>query len=104
MFQFQSFHMYGIIMVAIGTGWLEPDYKKKKITDIKGTPIEIPTKKWAHIVTDWWVNFRTGLGTGRFLSGTDIYITQSWLLECSYCVFGALMDLFIWSLKDKLPH
>jgi hypothetical protein len=30
MFQFQSFHMYGIIMVAIGTGWLEPDYKKKK--------------------------------------------------------------------------
>jgi hypothetical protein len=51
MFQFQSFHMYGIIMVAIGTGWLEPDYKRKKITDIKGTPIEIPDKEMAYIVT-----------------------------------------------------
>jgi hypothetical protein len=85
MFQFQSFHMYGIIMVAIGT-MINPDYKRKKNNGHQRNAHWKPDKEWAHIVTDW-VNFRTGLGTGRFLSGTDIYRLAS---ECSY--FGANLD------------
>ena len=45
MFQFQSFHMYGIIMVAVVTGVIGIQIiKRKNIKDIKGLPIEIQDK------------------------------------------------------------
>lgn len=47
MFQFESFHMYGIFMTAIPTGalslWL---IKQWKIKTTQGEPIEIPSKQW----------------------------------------------------------
>ena len=46
MFQFDSFHMYGIIMTAIATGLVGIQIiKKTKIKDIKGLPIEIADKE-----------------------------------------------------------
>ena len=54
MFQFQSFHMYGIIMVAIGTGIIGIQIiKRKNIKDIKGLPIEIADKEPGSI--RYWV-------------------------------------------------
>jgi uncharacterized membrane protein YedE/YeeE len=89
MFQFQSFHMYGIIMVAIGTGWLEPDYKRKKNNG---------HQRNAH----WNSGQRNGLislligglifGLGWALVGScpgPIFILLELASECSYCVFGA---------------
>ncbi len=56
MFLFQSFHMYGIIMVAIVTGVIGIQIiKRKNIKDFRGLPIEIISKEpgstrfWAHI-------------------------------------------------------
>jgi hypothetical protein len=45
MFQFDSFHMYGIIMVAILTGIIGIQImKRRSIKDIKGIAIEIKDK------------------------------------------------------------
>ena len=47
MFQFQSFHMYGIIMVAIATGVIGIQIiKRKNIKDFRGLPIEIIAKEF----------------------------------------------------------
>ena len=46
MFQFQSFHMYGIISVAILTGIIGIQLiKRKNIKDVKGEPIVIEDKE-----------------------------------------------------------
>jgi hypothetical protein len=46
MFQFDSFHMYGIIMTAIATGVIGIQIIKRfDIKDIKGLPIEILDKE-----------------------------------------------------------
>ena len=46
MFLFQSFHMYGIIGVAVGLGILQTTLIKRfKIKDISGEAIVIPPKK-----------------------------------------------------------
>src|SRR5258705_7866007 len=54
MFQFQSFHMYGIIGVAVATGIVGIQIiKRKNIKDIKGLPIEIQDKEKGTI--RYWV-------------------------------------------------
>lgn len=46
MFQFQSFHMYGIIMVAIATGIVGLQLiKRNRLKTHKGEPIEIADKE-----------------------------------------------------------
>jgi hypothetical protein len=67
--------MYGIIMVAIGTGMIGIQIiKKKKITDIKGTPIgdkEMGSYRY------WIGGLIFGLGWALVGSWTDIYIAQA---------------------------
>src|SRR3954470_14350602 len=59
MFQFQSFHMFGIIMVAIGTGGIGIQIiKRKKLNDIGGNPIYIQNKE---------------SGTARYLIGGILF-------------------------------
>ena len=54
MFQFQSFHMYGIISVAILTGVIGIQIiKRNKLKDIKGQSIEIQDKEAGS--TRYWV-------------------------------------------------
>ena len=51
MFQFQSFHMYGIISVAILTGIIGIQLiKRKNIKDVKGEPIVIEDKKDLRVI------------------------------------------------------
>lgn len=46
MFEFQSFHLYGIIIVAVITGVVGIQIiKRKNIKEIKGLPIEILEKE-----------------------------------------------------------
>lgn len=107
MFQFQSFHMYGIIMVAIGTGIIGLQIiKRKQIKDIKGQPIVIQDKESGSF--RYWVG---GLlfGLGWALVGTcpgPIFI----LLGAGFApmilvLLGALIGTFLYGvLKDKLPE
>ena len=107
MFQFQSFHMYGIIMVAIGTGIIGIQIiKRKNIKDIKGRPIEILDKEPGSI------RYGVGgviFGLGWALVGAcpgPIYI----LLGAGFwsiliVLFGALIGTYLYGIfKDKLPH
>jgi hypothetical protein len=107
MFQFQSFHMYGIIMVAILTGIIGIQaIKRKNIKDIKGLAIEIQEKE---------------RGSARYLIG-GVFFGLGWALvgacpgpifillgagfwAVGIVLFGALIGTYLYGiLKDKLPH
>jgi uncharacterized membrane protein YedE/YeeE len=107
MFQFESFHMYGIIMVAVLTGVIGIQIiKKYKLKDYSGTPIHIADKE---------------PGTVRYLLGGIIF-GLGWALvgSCPGPIFiligagftsvilvllGALLGTFLYGiLKEKLPH
>jgi uncharacterized membrane protein YedE/YeeE len=107
MFQFDSFHMYGIIMVAIFTGIIGIQImKRRSIKDIKGVAIEIKDKDQ---------------GSARYLIG-GVFFGLGWALvgacpgpifillgagfwSVLIVLFGALVGTYLYGvLKDKLPH
>jgi uncharacterized protein len=107
MFHFQSFHMFGIIGVAVVTGVIGIQLiKRNNIKDITGQPIVIPDKEKG------FVSYLVGgaiFGLGWGLVGTcpgPIYI----LIGAGYwgigvVLIGALLGTFIYGLlKKKLPH
>ena len=107
MFQFQSFHMYGIIMTAIATGLIGIQIiKRKKIKDINGNPIYIQDKEKGN------VRYRMGgilFGLGWAMVGAcpgPIFILLgSGFLSVGLILIGALFGTFLYGvLKDKLPH
>ncbi|MFD2891336.1 DUF6691 family protein [Flavobacterium chuncheonense] len=107
MFRFESFHMFGIIMVAIATGVIGIQMiKRSKIKDIKGQEIEIVPKERGftrYIVGGTLFGLGWGLvgscpGPIFILLGTGIY-------GVAVVLVGALLGTYIYGLlKDKLPH
>ena len=107
MFQFQSFHMYGIIMVAIITGIIGIQIiKRKNIKDIKGQPIEVLDKEPGS--TRYWVGglfFGLGWALVGCCPGPIFILLGAGFLPVVFVLFGALLGTFIYGLlKDKLPH
>ncbi|WP_396211492.1 DUF6691 family protein [Flavobacterium sp.] len=107
MFHFQSFHMYGIIGVAVLTGSLGIFIiKKRKIKDYKGLPIKIIPKEKT------FVNYIIGgilFGLGWALVGScpgPIYILLgTGMLSIVVILAGALVGTYVYGIiKDKLPH
>jgi uncharacterized membrane protein YedE/YeeE len=107
MFQFQSFHMYGIIGTALFTGVLGLQLMKKyKLKDFSGLPITIIDKErgfWRYIIGG------TIFGLGWALVGCcpgPIYILLGTGTYAIVVVFiGALLGTYIYGLlKDNLPH
>ena len=107
MFHFQSFHMYGIIGVAVVTGLIGVQLiKRRNMKDITGQPIVIADKDKG------FTNYIVGgilFGLGWGLVGTcpgPIYI----LLGAGFwgigiVLIGALLGTFLYGLlKNKLPH
>ena len=107
MFHFQSFHMYGIIGVAVVTGIIGVQLiKRRNVKDITGQPIVIADKDKG------FTNYMVGgilFGLGWGLVGTcpgPIYI----LLGAGFwgigiVLIGALLGTFLYGLlKNKLPH
>jgi uncharacterized membrane protein YedE/YeeE len=107
MFQFQSFHMFGIIGTALFTGVLGLQLiKKYKLKDFSGLPITIIDKErgfWRYIIGG------TIFGLGWALVGCcpgPIYILLGTGTYAIAVVFiGALLGTYIYGLlKDYLPH
>lgn len=107
MFHFQSFHMFGIIGVALFTGVFGIQLIKKfKLKDFNGFPIQIIEKEpgfWRYIIGG------SLFGLGWALVGScpgPIYIllgTGSYAIAVVF--IGALLGTYIYGLlKDKLPH
>ena len=107
MFHFQSFHMYGIIGVAVATGIIGIQIiKRNKIKDVKGLPIEIQDKD---NVTARYLIGGISFGLGWALVGScpgPIFILLgAGFLPMLLVLFGALFGTFLYGLiKDKLPH
>lgn len=107
MFQFQSFHMYGIIMVAIGTGILGIQIiKRKDIKDIKGLPIEILDKERGSL--RYWIGgilFGLGWALVGSCPGPIFILLGAGYFPIVLVLLGALIGTFLYGwIKDKLPH
>lgn len=107
MFQFDSFHMYGIIMVAIATGFLGIQIiKKYKIKDVKGNPIEIQDKEKGTF--RYWIGglfFGLGWAMVGSCPGPIFILLGAGFLSIGLVLIGALLGTFLYGVfKDKLPH
>jgi uncharacterized membrane protein YedE/YeeE len=107
MFQFDSFHMYGIIMVAIATGLIGVQIiKRKKLKDIKGLPIDIQDKEKGTM--RYWIGglfFGLGWAMVGACPGPIFILLGSGFLSVGIILIGALLGTFIYGVfKDKLPH
>ena len=107
MFQFQSFHMYGIIGVAVITGIIGVQIIKRfKVKDLNGNPIII-TDKEPGSVRYWVGGFLFGLGWALVgaCPGPIFILLGAGILPVLFILIGALLGTFIYGiLKNKLPH
>ena len=107
MFMFQSFHMYGIIMVAIITGVIGIQiFKRKKIKDFSGNPILIIEKEKGftrYIVGG--ILFGLGWALVGCCPGPIFILLGTGIYAIGIVLFGALIGTYIYGLlKDLLPH
>jgi uncharacterized protein len=107
MFMFHSFHMYGIIGVAVVTGCLGIGIiKKREIKGYKGIEIQIVNKEKRY--TRYSIGgFMFGLGWALVGScpGPIFVLMGNGLISISVVFFGALLGTFVYGIvKDKLPH
>jgi uncharacterized membrane protein YedE/YeeE len=107
MFQFQSFHMYGIIMVAIGTGIIGLQIiKRNQLKDIKGQPIVIQDKESGSF--RYWVGgllFGLGWALVGSCPGPIFILLGAGFAPMILVLLGALIGTFLYGvLKDKLPE
>jgi uncharacterized protein len=107
MFHFQSFHMYGIIGVAIFTGCMGIFFiKKKEVKGYKGTEINIKSKE-----KSFFRYFLGGImfGLGWALVGAcpgPIFILLGTGIPAIVIILlGALLGTYTYGMiKDELPH
>jgi uncharacterized protein len=107
MFMFQSFHMYGIIGVAIFVGVCGLKLiKKREIKDYKGKPIEILDKdKTIARYLFGGVMFGLGWALVGSCPGPIFILLGTGVPAIAVVLFGALLGTYVYGLlKDKLPH
>lgn len=107
MFQFQSFHMYGIIMVAIATGIVGLQFiKRNKLKNIKGEVIAIQDKESGSL--RYWIGgilFGLGWALVGSCPGPIFILIGAGFLPIPIVLLGALLGTFLYGLfKDKLPQ
>ena len=107
MFMFQSFHMYGIIGVAVLVGVCGLKLiKKKEIKDFNGRPIEIQDKEKS-IARYLFGGFMFGLGWALVgaCPGPIFILLGTGIPAVAVVLFGALLGTYLYGIiKDKLPH
>lgn len=107
MFQFQSFHMYGIIGVAVATGIIGIQIiKRYNIRDIDGVPIEIQEKPKDN--ARYWIGgifFGLGWALVGSCPGPIFILIGAGFMPVIIVLIGALIGTIIYGvLKSKLPH
>ena len=107
MFHFQSFHMYGIIMLAIATGVIGIQImKRKNIKDYTGLPIEIQDKEPGNL--RYWIGglfFGLGWALVGCCPGPIFILLGAGFGSVVFVLMGALLGTFLYGLlKNKLPH
>jgi uncharacterized membrane protein YedE/YeeE len=107
MFQFQSFHMYGIIGVAVATGIVGIQIiKRKNIKDIKGLPIEIQEKPGGsarYLIGG--ISFGLGWALVGSCPGPIFILIGAGFMPVIVVLIGALIGTVIYgAFKNKLPH
>ena len=107
MFQFQSFHMYGIIMTSIATGLIGVQIiKRNKLKDIDGKPIYIQDKEKGNV--RYWIGgifFGLGWAMVGACPGPIFILLGSGFLSVVLILFGAILGTFLYGVfKDRLPH
>jgi uncharacterized membrane protein YedE/YeeE len=107
MFQFQSFHMYGIIMTAIAVGLVGVQFmKRRQLKDIDGNLIAIQDKEKGSV--RYWVGgvlFGLGWAMVGACPGPIFIMLGAGFMSVGLILIGALLGTFLYGvLKDKLPH
>ena len=107
MFMFQSFHMYGIIGVAITTGVIGIQIiKRNKLKDIDGHTIEILDKEKGS--ARYWIGgllFGLGWALVGSCPGPIFILIGAGYISVGFILVGALLGTFLYGvIKDKLPH
>jgi uncharacterized membrane protein YedE/YeeE len=107
MFQFKSFHMYGIIGSAIVLGIFVVKYFKTSQTkDINGNDIVISPKDKGFVrYISGGILFGLGWALAGACPGPMYVLLGSGFVSILVLIFGALLGTFVYGLlKDKLPH
>ncbi len=107
MFQFESFHMYGIIMTAILTGLIGIQViKRYQLKDIKGTPIVIADKEKGS--ARYWIGglfFGLGWAMVGACPGPIFILLGAGFWPVIFVIAGAIVGTFIYGvIASKLPH
>ena len=107
MFQFQSFHMYGIIGSALVLGIIGVQIiKRNKLKSIDGEPIEFTDKdKSFSRYAYGGLAFGLGWALAGACPGPIFTLIGAGYLPVLVVFIGALLGTYIYGLlRDKLPH
>lgn len=107
MFQFQSFHMYGIIGTAFFTGLIGIQIiKKYNLKDANGETIIIPNKEKGSF--RYWIGglfFGLGWALVGACPGPIFILIGAGFFPVILILAGALLGTFVYGLiKENLPH
>ena len=107
MFQFQSFHMYGIIGIAFFTGLIGIQIiKKYNLKDFDGKTIIIPSKEKGSF--RYWIGglfFGLGWALVGACPGPIFILIGAGFLPVILILAGALLGTFVYGvIKENLPH
>ena len=107
MFHFQSFHMYGIISVAIATGIIGIQFiKRNNIKAIDGSTIIIKDKeKGSARYINGGIFFGLGWGLVGSCPGPIFILLGAGMAPVILVLIGALIGTVLYGIiRKKLPH
>ena len=107
MFEFQSFHMFGIIITAVITGTLGIQlFSKYQIKSIKDEVIKVADKEKGTF--RYWIGglfFGLGWALVGCCPGPVFILIGAGFLPAIVILIGALLGTFVYGVfKEKLPH
>ncbi|HSD15006.1 MAG TPA: DUF6691 family protein [Flavobacterium sp.] len=107
MFHFQSFHMFGIIGVAVVTGVIGVQLiKRNNLKDIHGLPIEIADKERGFVrYVVGGIMFGLGWALVGSCPGPIFILLGAGFYGIVIVLAGALLGTYLYGVfKSKLPH